>query len=63
MSDAVCAVVVTYNRKDLLRICLRSLLQQTRPIDHILVNGVVTRRDGAAVALDSGPGQVLRTFG
>src|SRR5215469_5963842 len=37
MSDAVCAVVVTFNRKELLRRCLHSLLQQTRPLDCILV--------------------------
>lgn len=33
----VCAVVVTFNRKDLLRECLRGLLRQTRPPDRILV--------------------------
>lgn len=37
MSHGVCAVVVTYNRKDLLRKCLQSLLQQTRPLDCILI--------------------------
>ena len=37
MSDKVCAVVVTYNRKELLRQCLHSVLQQTRPLDCILV--------------------------
>ena len=35
--DQVCAVVVTYNRKDLLRECLAALLSQTRPVDRILV--------------------------
>jgi rhamnopyranosyl-N-acetylglucosaminyl-diphospho-decaprenol beta-1,3/1,4-galactofuranosyltransferase len=50
MSDAVCAVVVTYNRKDLLRICLHSLLQQTRPIDRILVvNNASTDSTGELV--------------
>jgi rhamnopyranosyl-N-acetylglucosaminyl-diphospho-decaprenol beta-1,3/1,4-galactofuranosyltransferase len=34
---SVCAVVVTFNRKTLLRICLDSLFAQTRPIDRILV--------------------------
>ena len=33
----VCAVVVTFNRKDLLRKCLLGLLQQTVPADQILV--------------------------
>ncbi len=37
MSERVCAVVVTYNRKNLLRVCLHSVLAQTRPLDHILV--------------------------
>lgn len=33
--ETVCAVVVTYNRKDLLMECLEALRQQTRPIDSI----------------------------
>ena len=37
MSNSVCAVVVTYNRKELLRKCLNSLLRQTRPIECIVV--------------------------
>lgn len=37
MSHEVCAVVVTYNRKELLRKCLQSLLQQTRLLDCIVV--------------------------
>jgi len=37
MSEKVCAVVVTYNRKDLLRECLQALESQTRKPDHILV--------------------------
>src|SRR5271167_2503152 len=37
MSDGVCAVVVTYNRKELLRKCLQSLRRQTRPLECILV--------------------------
>jgi GT2 family glycosyltransferase len=37
MCARVCAVVVTYNRKDLLRICLQAVHQQTRPVDAILV--------------------------
>ena len=35
--DSVCAVVVTYNRKDLLRLCLRSLLAQSHSLDEIIV--------------------------
>jgi GT2 family glycosyltransferase len=33
----ICAVVVTYNRKTLLEECLRSLEDQTRPLDEIIV--------------------------
>lgn len=33
----VAAVVVTYNRKKLLRECLQALLNQTRPLDEIIV--------------------------
>ncbi len=33
----VCAVVVTYNRQELLVECLKALQQQTRPLDQILV--------------------------
>jgi GT2 family glycosyltransferase len=36
-AERVCAVVVTYNRKLLLRECLLALLAQTRPLDRILV--------------------------
>ncbi|GLV49414.1 hypothetical protein TJA_25160 [Thermus sp. LT1-2-5] len=35
--DRVCAVIVTYNRKELLRECLQAVLSQTRPVDHVLV--------------------------
>jgi len=35
MSDSVCAIVVTYNRKDLLIECLEALKTQTRPIQGI----------------------------
>ncbi len=34
---SVCAVVVTYNRRELLEECLAALAAQTRPPDHILV--------------------------
>lgn len=37
MNERVCAVVVTYNRKELLRECLTALRNQTRKPDHILV--------------------------
>ena len=37
MSERVCAVVVTYNRKAMLKKCLDALISQTRKPDHILV--------------------------
>lgn len=36
-SDRICAVVVTFNRKELLEECLAALLSQTRPLDEIIV--------------------------
>ncbi len=35
--ETVCAVVVTYNRKELLIECLEALLKQTRPLDGIYI--------------------------
>ena len=37
MSETVCAVVVTYNRKELLRECLQAVTGQTRAPDTVLV--------------------------
>jgi GT2 family glycosyltransferase len=48
----ICAVVVTCNRKDLLRTCLRSLIAQTRPVDRILVVDNAST-DGTAEMLDT----------
>ena len=36
-AHSVCAIVVTYNRRELLRECLQALLGQTRPVDRIIV--------------------------
>jgi len=36
-TNTVCAVVVTYNRKNLLLECLEALLKQTRPVDAIYI--------------------------
>ncbi len=36
-SDKICAVVVTYNRKELLLDCLTGLIEQTRPVDAIYI--------------------------
>jgi len=35
--ERICAVVVTYNRKAMLRECLQGLLSQTRPVDDVVV--------------------------
>ncbi|MCX9483691.1 glycosyltransferase, partial [Vibrio cholerae] len=35
--DSVCGVVVTFNRKELLKDCLKALIEQTRPLDAILI--------------------------
>jgi len=35
--EKICAVVVTYNRKELLLKCLESLMKQTRPLDAIYI--------------------------
>lgn len=37
MSESVCAVVVTYNRKELLRKCLSALLSQSMQLEEIIV--------------------------
>lgn len=50
MRETVCAVVVTYNRKDLLLQCLDALLHQTRSVDEILVvDNASTDSTGTAV--------------
>lgn len=50
MNDSVCAVVVTYNRKNLLIECLEALQKQTRPIQGIyLIDNAST--DGTAELL------------
>jgi len=39
IKETVCAVVVTYNRKNLLLECLEALLKQTRPLEAIYIIG------------------------
>jgi rhamnopyranosyl-N-acetylglucosaminyl-diphospho-decaprenol beta-1,3/1,4-galactofuranosyltransferase len=54
-SGTVCAVVVTFNRKALLRRCLMGLLQQTRPVDQVLVvDNASTDGTAAMVAREFG---------
>ena len=65
-APAVCAVVVTYNRHDLLVECLDRVARQSRRPDHVLVvdnastdetPGMLARRDGVEVlALDENLG-------
>lgn len=45
----VTAVVLTYNRRDLVQRCLRALLAQSRPVDRILVVDNASTDDTAAV--------------
>ena len=35
--SSICAIVVTHNRKEMLRECLAALADQTRQVDRILV--------------------------
>ena len=53
VAESVCAVVVTFNRKQLLRTCLASLLAQTRPINQILIINNASS-DGTEVMLAPG---------
>jgi rhamnopyranosyl-N-acetylglucosaminyl-diphospho-decaprenol beta-1,3/1,4-galactofuranosyltransferase len=52
----VCAVVVTYNRRDLLRECLAALEAQTRQPDHILVVDNASTDGTLAMLRDEHPG-------
>lgn len=60
MTARVCAVVPTYNRRELLLECVASLVAQTEPLDVLVVDGAST--DGSAEAVEeSFPGaHVLR---
>jgi rhamnopyranosyl-N-acetylglucosaminyl-diphospho-decaprenol beta-1,3/1,4-galactofuranosyltransferase len=52
-SGSVWAIVVTYNRKEALAVCLRALLNQTRRVDKVLVIDNAST-DGTAEFLGSG---------
>lgn len=61
MNSRICAVVVTYNRKTLLRECLLSLEKQTRPLDAILVvDNCSTDGTDAMLAEEFGHLSILR---
>lgn len=40
--EKVAAIVVTYNRKELLRQCIRKLINQTRPLDILVIDNAST---------------------
>lgn len=52
MSQRVCVMIATYNRRDLLRECLRSLQNQTRPPDEIFLIDNASS-DGTSAMLES----------
>lgn len=52
--ETVCAVVVTYNRKELLLECLASLLDQTKPLDAIYLIDNASTDGTPEVLLDNG---------
>jgi len=54
VSDRVCAVVVTYNRKDLLLECLEALRKQTRPLEGMLIVDNASTDGTPETLLDSG---------
>jgi rhamnopyranosyl-N-acetylglucosaminyl-diphospho-decaprenol beta-1,3/1,4-galactofuranosyltransferase len=57
----VCAVVVTYNRHDLLTECLDRIARQSRPPDHVLVVDNAST-DGTAAMLDGRKGLEVLTL-
>jgi GT2 family glycosyltransferase len=61
MNERVCAVVVTYNRRELLRECLAALLGQARPADEIIVvDNASTDGTAEMLARDFGGVRALR---
>lgn len=58
----IAAVVVTYNRKELLAECLTALRQQTRPLDHILVIDNASTDGTAEMLKSSFPDVEVRTM-
>lgn len=58
----VVAVVVAYNRAELLRHCLDALAAQTRPVDAICVIDNASTDDSAAVAQGHPAGAIVRTM-
>ena len=54
VSNRVCAVVVTYNRKNLLLQCLEALRKQTRPLEGMLIVDNASTDGTPEILLDSG---------
>lgn len=52
--QTVCAVVVTFNRKDLLNVCLEALLQQSRPVDALYLIDNASTDQTERLLLDRG---------
>jgi len=52
--DTICAVVVTYNRKDLLIECLDALIKQTRPLEAIYLIDNFSNDGTAELLLENG---------
>ncbi|HEX2084881.1 MAG TPA: glycosyltransferase family 2 protein [Solirubrobacteraceae bacterium] len=59
MSESVCAVVVTYNRKELLRECLQAVTGQTRSPDTVLVVDNASTDGTAAMVREEFPSAEL----
>jgi GT2 family glycosyltransferase len=57
--ETVAAVVVTYNRKDLLALCLDALFAQTRPIDAIYVIDNASTDGTGQMISEHYPGRVI----
>lgn len=62
MSDTVCAVVVTFNRRELLRECLAAVGAQTRAVDAVLVVDNASTDGTAEIVADEFPDVELVTL-
>jgi GT2 family glycosyltransferase len=62
MSTTVGALVVTYNRRELLRECLGAVLGQTRPPDHVLVVDNASTDGTRDMLRDEFPGVEVRAL-
>jgi len=59
MNETVCAVVVTYNRKDLLIECLMALRKQTRPLQRVYIIDNASTDDTPQLLLETGYIEIL----